>query len=242
VRSVTGLGLTGCGGGQSGQPAPPPVTPPVTGKALLLSALNKQGTISVMPLGDSITYGATDPTGNGYRGRLWNDFTVNGFAPRFAGSQSSGSDALPDPENEGHGGYRIDQIAAGVDGWLQNTQPEIVLLMIGTNDMPGDQSSTAPDRLSALIDQIVKDDPQGHLLVASIPPRTDAGGEFAARVDSYNAAIPGIVRAKAAAGEPVSFVDVHGALTGDDLTDGIHPTALGYAKIGDAWFEALQNL
>lgn len=236
------LGLTGCGGGGSGGGGQGnQIASPVPPTLPLLTALSRNGPITMMPLGDSITYGYADPSGDGYRKRLWDDLTDAGFTISYRGSLNNGSTDLPDTRNEGHGGYRIDQIASGIDNWLKNTQPQIVLLMIGTNDIiQADQMSAAPDRLSALIERILQDDPQAHLLVASLPP-ISAGGVFEPGVDAYNARIPALVQAKAAQGEPVTYVDVHNALTPSDLIDGVHPTPSGYAKIGDAWFQALHG-
>src|SRR5947209_14639864 len=90
--------------------------------------------IRVMPLGDSITWGVGSSTGSSYRADLWRRLvTQAGYHIDFVGSQQSGS--LPDTDNEGHSGWRIDQIAGGIDGWLATYQPDVVLLHIGTNDM-----------------------------------------------------------------------------------------------------------
>ena len=209
---------------------------------LSLATIRQAGPISIMPLGDSITFGATDPEGNGYRKRLWDDLTSAGYTVVYEGSISNGSADLPDTHNEGHGGYRIDNLAAGVDRWLKGTKPAVILLMAGTNDVLQDHDlKGAPGRLSDLIEQIRRDDPPAQVLVASIPPLSLSSG-LEAKAEAYNAQIPGLVAAKAALGEPVVFVDVHAVLTPADLTDGIHPNPGGYVKIGDAWFQALQSL
>lgn len=236
------LAAAGCGGGGGGGSVKPPSVTPAASVSLPLSASAPQGAITIMPLGDSITAGNGDPDGNGYRLPLWKDLTKSGFSLQYMGSQNNGSGSLPDTRNEGHPGYRIDAIAANIDGWLKNNQPQIILLMIGTNDVAQSyQLANAPDRLSALIDQILKDDPQANLLVASIPPITRADQDYAPRVQAYNAAISGIVQAEAAKGKPVHYVDVQAALTASDLVDGVHPNPQGYAKVGDAWFHALQS-
>jgi len=109
---------------------------------------------------------------------------------------------------KGHRGFR-DRVAA-VDGWL-DTQPDITLLMIGTNDMFWDNGlSTGPGRLSALIDQITDQVPNTQLLVASIPPsgnpRTINASYLSIR--PYPALlIPRLLKAK------VSFVDLFSRLT-----------------------------
>ncbi len=246
-KGARALLLTACLsllGGVGGQPGLAQTPPPA---ASLLTRLSRQGPVTLMPLGDSLTFGYTDPRLDGYRLQLWNDLTAAGYTIQYRGSVSNGD--LPDTRNEGHPGYRIDQIATGADGWLKNTQPEIILLLIGTNDVVlADHLAGAPDRLSALIDQILRDDPQVHLLVASIPPILWTNGvpwqdrDYGALVPAYNAVIPHIVQAKAAAGMPVCYVEMHDALTPADLVDGIHPLPEGYAKMGDIWFRALQKL
>ncbi len=237
-----GLALAGCGGGGSG--GGQSVTPVQVPLGRLLSKDGRPGPMTIMPLGDSITYGYGDPAGNGYRLPLWQTLTAAGCSIQYEGSQNEGSWPLTDTRNEGHRAYRIDMIAGGVDDWLKNTQPEIILLVVGTNDIKqGYQLSSAPARLSALMDQIVKDDPQGHLLVASIPPIFQPDGSLNADVQAYNAAIPGLVQAKEFVGEPVSYVDMQDVLTASDLSaDAVHPNPQGYAKMAKAWFQALQQL
>ena len=143
----------------------------------------------------------------------------------FVGSLSNGSAALADREHEGHSGWRIDQISASVAGWMNTYRPDIVLLMIGTNDMvQGYQLSTAPNRLSALIDQITGTLPTSHVIVASIP-RVVGTPDFE-RVQAYDATIPGIVDAKVADGKHVSYADIYGVIGPDDLhTDNTHINA-----------------
>ena len=61
------------------------------------------------------------------------------------GTLQNGPAALADRNHEGHSGWRIDEIHASIDGWLTTYQPEVVLLLIGTNDVTQDyQVSTAP--------------------------------------------------------------------------------------------------
>ena len=41
---------------------------------------------------------------------------------------------LADKDNEGHGGYSIAKIQAGIVGWLNQFNPNVVLLMLGSNN------------------------------------------------------------------------------------------------------------
>jgi len=47
--------------------------------------------------------------------------------------------------------------------------------------------------------------------------------------------IPRLLKAK------VSFVDLFSRLTPSDLADGVHPTADGYRKIADGWYDPILN-
>jgi lysophospholipase L1-like esterase len=209
--------------------------------ACLMPALaievSAQATVTkVMPLGDSITDGYNIP--GGYRIDLWSTFQQAGQFVDFVGSMSNGPASLGDKHHEGHSGWRIEQINGSVSGWLSGAQPEIVLLMIGTNDMLQDYNvAGAPARLSALLDTITQQSPNTQVIVASLPPLSNAIANQ--RVLNFNDAIPDIVAAKAAGGKKVSFIDMYPRLTVGDLADGIHPNASGYTKLANAWYSAL---
>ena len=211
----------------------------VAAAALLVvlgSAQAQAVTVRIMPLGDSITDGYNVP--GGYRIDLEDELVADGRIFDFVGSLSNGPAALADKNHEGHSGWRIDQIASSINGWLAASQPEVVLLMIGTNDVVQDyQLATAPNRLAALLDQIHTARPQAHLLVASIPPLPGATDDQ--QVRAYNSAIPGLVQTRAGQGRSIRYVEIHGALTTADLADGVHPSASGYSKIADVWHAAL---
>ncbi|MCU7730855.1 carbohydrate binding domain-containing protein [Actinoplanes sp. KI2] len=197
------------------------------------------GGVRVMPLGDSITEGTQVP--GGYRIGLWQRCTGNGYRVDFVGSQFNGPSSLGDHDHEGHPGWRIDQIDANVVGWLNTYQPHTVLLHIGTNDvLQNFNLSTAPSRLSTLIDHITNTVPTAEVFVAQITPLSNTSQDAAAR--TFNSAIPGIVQSKVNAGKHVHLVDMHSALTAADLTDGIHPTATGYDKMAATWFTALRSV
>src|SRR5690242_163633 len=209
----------------------------VTGASAASAESN--GGVRVMPLGDSITEGTQVP--GGYRIGLWQRLAAAGYRVDFVGSQFNGPAALGDHDHEGHPGWRIDQIDANIVGWLGTSTPHTVLLHIGTNDvLQNFNLSTAPNRLSTLIDHITNTVPTAEVFVAQIIPLANAGQDAAAR--TFNAAIPGIVQSKVNAGKHVHLVDMHSALTTADLIDGIHPTAGGYDKMATAWFGALRSV
>jgi lysophospholipase L1-like esterase len=177
----------------------------------------------------------------GYRIGLWQRFTSAGYRVDFVGSQFNGPASLGDHDHEGHPGWRIDQIDANIVGWLQTYNPHTVLLHIGTNDvLQNFNVSTAPNRLSTLIDHITTTAPSAEVFVATIIPLANAGQESAVR--TFNAAIPGIVQSKVNSGKHVHLVDMHSAVSTGDLTDGVHPNAAGYDKMAAVWYNALRSV
>lgn len=210
----------------------------------------------IMPLGDSITHGIVnsnlDGTGEnlgGYRTELWNSFKADSLTVDFVGSMSTGPNSLGDKDHEGHPGKTIDWIADRVNGWLNTSTPDIVLLMIGTNDTrTSDSISQMSSELSCLIDKITQQLPDAQLLLSSIPPINPAGQSQALvqKALGFNAAIPHIVDNKVAEGKKVKFVDMT-SLTVRDMSsppndNGLHPTVNGYGKIADFWYDALLDI
>ena len=192
-----------------------------------------------MPLGDSITDGYNIP--GGYRIELEDLLAEDRRSVDFVGSRSNGPASLADREHEGHSGWRIDEIAANVDGWLEAQQPDVVLLMIGTNDILQTYDlAGAPRRLSELIDRITTAVPSATVLVSTLTPLGNA--EQDERVRSFNAAIPAIVNGKVAGGKDVELVDMYPALTTGDLADGVHPSSAGYDTMATVWRSALSSV
>ncbi|MFD4635932.1 AbfB domain-containing protein [Lentzea sp. NPDC058436] len=197
------------------------------------TAAESNGGTRVLALGDSITDGFNVP--GGYRINLWRGLAAAGHLVDFVGNRSNGPADLPDHDHQGHPGWRIDQIDAIVTSVLRETTPRTVLLHLGTNDIVQNHDlAGAPARLSALVDHIRAAAPNADVFVSSVVPLTDPALE--ARVNAYNATIPGMVRGK---GSRVHFVDMHAALTTADLADGVHPSRAGYDKMAARWASAL---
>jgi lysophospholipase L1-like esterase len=214
---------------------------------------------TILPLGDSITDGYSTP--GGYRIKLDQDFGGN---VQFLGSQTNGPSTLPDKHNEGHSGYRIDQIDGDLNGivssspaspdttnggyWLTGgngtgrsaIDPQYVLLHIGTNDATqGASASLMESRLIQLLGDLKTDLPTSQVIVASLIPRTDSAADEAVE-EQYNAAMPAIV---AEMGANFHFLDMHDVIDpSTDLADGVHPNLQGYDKMGDAWYGEIQAI
>ena len=143
-----------------------------------------------MALGDSITRGSGSGYGN-YRRPLQSLLTRAGYAYQFVGTSTElslnyhGSDPEQtfqpyQPQHEGYGGFRIEQISAdtsakddggvsypGLTQVLGADKPDVVLILLGTNDVNqafdpggpgyGGRTGFAADtagRLDALLDRL----------------------------------------------------------------------------------------
>lgn len=216
----------------------------VTGGVILSSA--HAAPLRIMPLGDSITRGPATSSAwdgrssGGYRRLLAQLLAAAGLEVDLVGSQTHGR--FGDAEHEGHGGFRIDQLASGVDAWLTAASPDVVLLMAGTNgvrwkyDDPADYAAELDELVGRIFRRMQGD---VHVSLASIPPIL-AGDQHMLnnwKVEIFNAQLPDIVQKYRAVGRRISFVDVHGALdpTADMWSDGIHPTRSGFEQIASAF-------
>ncbi|QSZ36663.1 hypothetical protein DSL72_006544 [Monilinia vaccinii-corymbosi] len=206
-------------------------------------ATTRSGTISgmhlrIQPLGNSITFGYLSSDGNGYRLGLLDLLTSAGNTVQYVGSVQAGN--MTDNFNEGHPGAVISQIAEYATLSLPEN-PNLVLLMAGTNDINDFLDiTTAPDRLSGLIDGITAAVPNVTVIVAQLTPAANIAVDDA--LVTFNSKIPDIVASKVAAGQKVSTVNMMDYVTVDDLVDGLHPTDYGYQQIAKAWFAGIQKV
>lgn len=194
-------------------------------------------TVKVMPLGDSMTDGDNVPGGD--RTPLSRQLSPQVTGLNFVGSQQNGPETLADLAHQGHSGWRIDEVAAQVKGWLDRAALGVVLLLIGTNDILQSRDlAGAPARLGALLDQMSTRRPNMRILVASLHPLSDDAKNSQARQD--NTALPGLIKSRADLGRKITVVDAASVLTSAHLAeDGVHPNVEGHRRLADLWSRAL---
>jgi len=203
-----------------------------------------QSCTGIMPLGDSITLGVN----GGYRNNLYTGLKQNNCGVSYVGTQSDPWTRVADKDHEGHSGFTIANIAGSVNAWMASTQPDIILLMIGTNDTAwwtAENAGQIGARHDALIEQIRTARPNASIFVASIPPQASEiiqpnNVDRAVLTQQLNDVIKSNVEARVALGQRVRFVDVNSALTTADLYDGIHPTEAAHAKVAQKFLEAIR--
>lgn len=130
---------------------------------------------------------------------------------------------MADNYNEGHSGYTINQINTVMGPALQ-MRPNVILLHAGTNDLnkvaPIDPVASAPDRLGALIDNVLTVCPDAVLLVAKLINAADSASE--ANIQTYNEVVPGVVQERFNKGYKIATVD-QSVVQASELIDGVHP-------------------
>jgi hypothetical protein len=198
----------------------------------------------IMPLGDSITVGGN----GGYRKDLYFGLLNRSCGESFVGTQYDQYTPIPEKLHEGHPYFTIDDIAKGIDGWLAASQPNIILLIIGTNDIASWTESSAEEigaRLNALLGRIRRAQPDVWIFVASIPPMSPGSVppkniERSVLTAQYNSVVRDNVEKRA--DTRIRFVDVNAALSVDDLADGIHPKEEAQAKIAEKFLTAIDGV
>lgn len=226
--AVAGLIVVGCTSSGSASPA--------TTSSVALTALGTETTapapLRILALGDSIT------EGNYYRPPLVRLLAADGCAVDFVGSMSDTVNTPEDPEHEGHGGWRADEIATNARSWVQAADPDVVLVHVGINDFwqGQDVASTIAD-VAATLDAIESGAPGATVLLAQILP----GDSIEAKVTEFNAGLRQLTTASTRNLE-IDLVDQNSGVdarpTGDTV-DGTHPNAAASQRMADRWRAAL---
>ncbi|MBN1610304.1 MAG: endoglucanase [Polyangiaceae bacterium] len=194
----------------------------------------------ISPLGDSITEGIN--MAGAYRIELFRLATEAGKDITFVGTRSNGpNEQIAGKQfpkaHEGTSGISVEGLQQQVveAGKLsrEDVDPNIILLHIGTNNMYGSHPSPPEQLLPKLLDAIIAECPDALLVVAQIIPYSG--------VDSYNAAIPGIVQQRAQAGAHIIMVDQNTGFPNSELADGVHPNQAGYERMGKVWYDAIKE-
>ncbi len=214
-----------------------------------------------MPLGNSITEG-WDSSGLpsrqriAYRGELFRQLKSAGYSFDFVGHNRGGFPSVRDSDHAGisgitdggmlrllRDGYDImnERATTGGEPYLDVYQPDWILLHIGTNDILRGQGPNA-DTVSMILDHIDswerETGNEAVVFLARIINSADPDPE----ITEYNRNIDTI---HARRSDPdLILVDMEegaGLHYPEDFKDDVHPNASGDAKIGTAWFEAIDS-
>lgn len=203
--------------------------------------------IRIMPLGDSITQ--ADTRYNSYRRPLWFKFQDGGYNVDFVGTNtlhygahSQPNGPPPDPDfdmdHQGNWGWSALEVEPELPAWAAATQPDIVLMHLGTNDIF--DGRTVQQTLTTLGDliAILRDvNPNVVVFVATVIPHNRGDRP---PLDDLVDAIPGFVTSQNTAQSPVLLVDQNEGFSAfSDTYDAVHPNAAGEEKMAQKWYVAV---
>lgn len=251
----------------------------LTGFALIFIfpfGIHGQQTIKIMPLGNSITQGYTyeglpEEQLKGYRFDLKQLLQGEGYSIDFVGSESSGSAYFTDSQHAGIGGSRDQYVARLlVDGYderwgvqiinppgpyLDEFDPDIILLHIGSNDVTHEDVSELIDnqKVSDILDLIdqyeIRSNREVVVFLALIINRKQpcVAGSGCYNTSLFNDAIKAMALERIANGDKLVIVDMeHDAGFVYDETDmvtadNVHPNEVGYLKMANLWNSSIVN-
>jgi len=206
----------------------------------------------VMALGDSITAGCCNPR-VGYYQFLADDLTTADYQFNLVGSVYVGGYHI-----EAHpGAWPYDLLngildpntglrSGGIDEWMAQSQPDIVLLHAGTNgvgsngslnyDPQNAQWGKHVDDMRQILDVIFNVNPAAFVILAKIiNTRT-----YKPETSEYNRQLA--LMASVYGNTHLHVIDMEGILSGDPLVnyiDGVHPSPAGLEIMADKWYPAL---
>ncbi|MDP5133042.1 MAG: putative glycoside hydrolase [Paraglaciecola sp.] len=172
----------------------------------------KQGSAELIMIGDSITHG-------------WENEGKEVWNKHFADIKTL---------NLGYSGDRTENVIWRLQhGELGNTEPALVVMMIGTNNTGHRMDS--PQAIAAgvtkIVDELQQQLPQAKILLLEIFPR-DAEPDSAMRLNNQVASdlIAELAKKRGLlfANFNADFLSVNGTLTKEMMPDLLHPKALGY--------------
>lgn len=204
-----------------------------------------------MPIGDSITLGAGSTRG-GYRRPLQNYLTAAGYIYSFVGQDTVWSSGMQYPRHEGHGGWstmdatsgRADSPTKGyASQWVTTWQPDIILLMLGTNDPATPDNALIKQRYDALLDSIFAVDSSVNIIMSNFVRSNNAETKKVLYEERASNVIQQIVAERQTAGYKITFIDNwtnFNTLT--MLSDKYHPNDTGYQFISNNFANGINAL
>ncbi len=220
---------------------------------LIVSACGDASTsLTIMPIGDSITSGETG--WSTYRCYLDGMLRDAGVSFDFVGRQSApyrtgqyGCPVVFDQDHEGWWGYTVDQVIdSGVTASVEDLQPDVALIHLGTNDLYYSQGPTSTaEELESFITGLQAVSPDITILVAQIIPCNpgpvpEYGTKCSEETPAFNdllASFTGLSTDESS----VIVVDMETDFSLNDLRDKWHPTDAGDEIMAGRWMKALQD-
>ncbi len=203
--------------------------------------------LRLMPLGDSLSH--PSPGSARYVVRLWEMLQASDREFLFVGSGVATYQDIT-VRHEGHSGWTSIQIADGIETWMMESSPDLVVFQIGHNDVRfnRDPFSTLED-IEETILKIQEQNPRATVLLAEVV-RTVEGKlnmfsvPYNDLIDVINPWLPALAHDLTTPYSQVIFVpfddwnpDIHTV-----VGDGLHPNPQGELLMASAMFDRIDAL
>ena len=233
---------------------------------LILTNFSATNLIKVMAIGDSITDDCV--TNGAWRLFLQPQLETNGYPFTFVGRQSSVvvSSVFTKTKHEGYCGAVIGAggvVSGPVHGYaasdvylqkivrdaLTNTSPDVVLVMIGANDIGRGRNPyyVVTNSVVNLLNLIYSYVPNANVVLTKITTLDNAGlgySVYATNVPIYNSRLQVLVNQRRASGKNVFLADMFSAVDYNSmfLSDHLHPNPPGLKAIANEWTARMQTI
>lgn len=197
--------------------------------------------LRVMAFGDSLTMGQGSTHQAGYRLAFLDRMRAEGYEVDMLGRYQHGPEGM-DGDHEGYQGRGVAKLDEVSFGAIRRDHPDAILLLIGTNDVKTFQPESFRIRYSVLLDRFLAES-KVRLVVSTIPPARFGKAKKDRVKPAVNKVIREEVEKQRARGKRIELIDAYAMLDDrQDFVDTLHLNDAAYARLGDAFADALLGL
>ncbi|KAH7075890.1 carbohydrate esterase family 3 protein [Paraphoma chrysanthemicola] len=206
--------------------------------------------IRMMPLGASITQGIDkgipEDLQDGYRRPLRDELGYRGYPVEMVGARANG--AFIDRQHEGYPGLKVDQVATNMLKTLTTQKPNLVTILLGTNDCVEargtndmEYARATKGRMRTLIERLFTESDGVAIILATLTPTRDDG--LNPYIRTANTGYRELVQELQDRGRKIESAEMYSTwFTPDDYSDSTHFNNAGYKKMAAIFFDAFTRV
>ena len=220
---------------------------PISALESTQSELSVAATTRILLLGDSITQGTNEL--QSYRYPFWKKLVAGDHAFDLVGNVDTnhrGNPSFPsfegqafDRDNEGHYGWRADEVLAKLPSFLVTIdKPDVVVLNIGSNDLRDREPFAKIDAdIEGIVDRLRAAKADVKVFITNLQPNTIGRDHL-----GLGREVPKIVARKSTSSSPVEMIDTYSGFSTSWLHDGVHPSKPGEEHIASRVYAAIRDV
>ena len=197
--------------------------------------------LRIMSLGDSLAVG--QGLVGGYRRYLYQNLQHNGYDVEFVGS-STDNTFIQMPivdRHEGHASWNINKFIEFSPEIFENAGDlDVILLMVGADDMIEGDYADAINRWDNLLLKIASIQPSAQIIVSNIL-LFKSNDTVNKRIENFNVHASARVQKHRIAGRKVEFTNAAAKFNSSELQDWKHLNSDGYKRMGNIWAQAIKR-